>query len=41
MKYIQMFNPFIKPLAQDIIRENLEEYERNLLQHEAATSYSQ
>lgn len=41
MKFIKMLNPFQQPVAQDIIRANLMEYERSLLQHEAATSYSQ
>jgi hypothetical protein len=41
MNTFKIFNPFHKPVAQDIIRNNLKEYERSLLQHEAATSYSQ
>lgn len=41
MQFIKMFNPFLKPVTQDIIRANLIEYERHLLEHEAATSYSQ
>jgi hypothetical protein len=41
MKFIKLFNPFLQPLTQDIIRTSLIEYERSLLEHEAATSYSQ
>jgi len=40
MKLISLINPFHKPLAKDIIQETLRDYERNLLEHEAATSYS-
>jgi hypothetical protein len=41
MKFFKMVNPFHTPTPQDIIRENLQDYGRSLLQHEAATSYSQ
>jgi hypothetical protein len=33
------FNPFQKPKANQIIEESLEEYERQLLTHEAAAAY--
>ena len=36
-----LINYFKKPQAQNIIKDNIEEYARELIRHEAATSYSQ
>ena len=32
-------NPFMKPLASDLINKNLEEYARHLVLEEAAAAY--
>ena len=39
MPFFKQFNPFRKPTARVIIQANLEEYERQLVNQEAAAAY--
>ena len=38
-KLNEFFNPFRKPTAEEVIRNNLEEYARQLVAQEAAAAY--